>query len=304
MATFVAVAELGSCTAAARQTRQSAPATSRAVALLEVRLGTSLLARTTRSVRLTEAGTAYLETCRHVLGTLEAAERVASRERAVPRGILTVTAPLAFGRLHVRPVVDAFLDRHPAMRARLWLVDRVVNLVDEGVDVAVRIGHLPDSSLVATRVGAIRRVVCASPRYLAAAKKIKKPADLAHHTVVAFSGLTAETSWSFAGRRVKVTPRLVVNGAEAAVASACEGHGVTCVLAYQAEAELRDGTLVPLLEAHEPPPVPVFVVTHASGASAKTRAFVDAAVPALKDALARSPTPIRGRRGADANERG
>lgn len=312
MLALVTTVDAGGLAAAARKLGRSPAAVTRAVALLEERAGARLLHRTTRSVRPTEAGERYLSVCRRVLADVAEAERSAAGERAVPRGLLTVTAPVSFGRLHVRPVVDAFLEAHREVQARLLLLDRVVHLVDEGVDLAVRVGALPDSSLVATRVGEVRRVVCASPAYLARRKAPVEPADLADHDCVAFTQITPAEAWTFgspAGGRapqVRVRPRLAVNTAEAAVASAVEGRGITRVLSYQIERELREGALVRLLVPFEPSPLPVHVV-HASAtfAPARLRAFIDALVPALRETLARiEAVPTRRPRRTSATPRG
>jgi DNA-binding transcriptional LysR family regulator len=299
MTALVATVDAGGLSAAARRLGRSPASITRAVAFLEERTGTALLRRTTRAIKPTEAGERYLAACRRILAAIEEAEQVASAERAEPRGLLTVTAPAAFGRLHLRPVVDAFIEAHREVQVRLLLLDRVVNLVDEGVDVAVRIAHMPDSSLVAVKVGDVRRITCASPAYLARRRPPERPSDLASHDLVAFSQITPNDVWTYASSRapggkrpvhVRTRPRLTVNAAEAAVASAAEGHGVTRVLSYQIAEELRRGRLVPLLVPFEPDPLPVHVVHPAGVATAKVRAFVDAAVPALRAVLARTAT--------------
>lgn len=294
MTAFVAAVDERSLSGAARRLGRSAAAVTRAVASLERRTGTRLLFRTTRVVRLTEAGERYIASCRAILADLEEAESRASGERSAPRGILTVTAPALFGRLHVRPCVDGFLDAYPAVQVRLLLLDRVVSLVEEGIDVAVRIGHLPDSGLIAVKTGEVRRVVCASPDYLSRRPRIREPADLKAHECIAFSEQTPTDVWTFASgpsgsqKQVRVRPRLSVNRAEAAIASAVEGRGVTCVLSYQVERELRDGRLKLVLERFEPPPMPVHVIyPEARMFAAKARAFVEFAVPRLKSELAR-----------------
>lgn len=291
MVGFVTVVDAGGFSAAARKLRRSPASITRAIASLEQRLGVSLLARTTRTVRLTEAGERYLAACRRVLAELAAAESLDADERATPRGLLHITAPAAFGRLHVRPLVDVFLGRYPETQARLSLLDRMVGLVDEGFDVAVRIAHLPDSSLVATNVGTVCAVVCASPRYLARMGEPSEPAALSHHAIISFSEATGSDLWTFGGdrpRQVRLRPRLSVNHADAAVASAVEGNGVTRVLSYQVTEELARGRLVRLLEPFEPPPLPVHVITRsANTTNAKVRAFVDLAVPGLRSALGR-----------------
>lgn len=304
MAVFVAVADEGSFAAAARRLGRSPVSATRAIALLERQTGARLFHRTTRRLRLTEAGERYVAVCRRVLGELEEAAMLAANERSVPRGVLSVTAPAVFGRLHVRPLVSDFLDVYPAVQARLVLLDRVVNLVEEGIDVAVRIGRLPDSGLIAVKCGQVRYVTCASPKYLSRRAPLREPADLAEHDCIAFSQITQTDVWTFAlgpgGRapkRVRVQPRLTVNGAEAAIAAAVEGRGVTCVLSYQVERELRGGRLVRVLKSFEPADLPVqLVYTESRAAVAKTRAFVDFAAPKLRVALARIDDRSRRRR--------
>lgn len=295
MTAFVATVDEGSLAGAARRLGRSPAAVTRALALLERRTGTRLLYRTTRVVRLTEAGERFIATCRRVLMDLEEAELLAAGERTAPRGLLTVTAPLLFGHLYVRPLVDAFLDTYPAVQVRFLLLDRVVNPIDEGMDVAIRIGHLPDSGLIAVKTGEVRRVACASPDYLSRRAPIREPVDLTAHDCVAFSQITETDVWTFASgskgrslKQVRVRPRLTVNGAEAAIASAIEGRGVTCVLSYQVERQLREGSLALVLERFEPPPMPVNVIyPEARLSAAKARAFVDLVVPKLKVELAR-----------------
>jgi DNA-binding transcriptional LysR family regulator len=289
---FVVAVDRGSLTAAAGVLQRSLPSVSRAIGSIEERVGARLLQRTTRSLKLTEAGERYLLVVRRVLAELEEADQ---GEGAVvePQGLLTVTAPLAFGALHVRPVVDAFLAKWAAVRTRLVLLDRVVSVVEEGVDVAVRIAHLPDSSLVATGLGCVRRVVVASPAYLERHGRPRRPADLAAHRCIASTAVTPSDTWTFGARRegerpkhVRVRPVSSVNVAEPAIHSALEGAGVACALSYQVKEHLAAGTLVRLLGAFEPPPVPVHLVYPAASArTAKVRAFVELAAPRLREAL-------------------
>jgi DNA-binding transcriptional LysR family regulator len=297
MNAFVVTVEAGGLSAAARKLGRSAAAVTRTVAALERHVGVALLRRTTRGVSLTEAGERYLAACRRVLADIAEAERLAAGARSAVRGTLTVTAPSTFGALHVRPILDAYLAAHPEVTARLQLLDRVVNLVDEGIDVGVRIALLPDSSLLSTRVGEVRRVLCASPDYCARRGRPKAPQDLAQHTCISFSGTTPTDTWTFAAgrsgrpRHVKVRPVLTVNSALAAIGSAIDGHGVTCVLSYQVAGELASGRLLRLLPEHEPAPLPVHLVyPPASIATARVRAFIDLAAPRLRATLARPPT--------------
>lgn len=284
--TFVAVADAGGLARAARQRGSSAPAVTRAIAALERRLGTPLLLRTTRSLRLTEAGEAFLADCRRILNELDAAEAAVSGRREEVQGVLSVTAPVAFGRRHVAPVLLDFLAAQPAVSARALFVDRVVHLIDEGYEVAVRIAHLPDSGLTAVPVGELRRLVVASPAYLARHGEPRSPADLAHHQAVGFSlDGHGQAPWVFSGRRDAAAPRerLVVNSVDAKVAAACAGFGLARAFAYQVADEVRDGRLRLLMQEHEPPPVPVHLV-YAAGrmATAKLRAFVGFAAERLR----------------------
>ncbi|WP_437731951.1 LysR family transcriptional regulator [Sorangium sp. So ce1335] len=287
MRVFVAVAEEEGFAPAARRLSMSPPAVTRAVSALEERIGTRLLHRTTRIVRLTEAGARFLADCKRILGEIEEAEASAAGSHAELRGQIGVTAPVMFGRMFVAPAVFDFLARHPQVSARTLLVDRVVDMLDEGLDVAVRIAHLPDSSLSAIRVGSVRQVVCASPDYLAARGAPETPADLGRLDTIAFSQAASPAEWSFpSGARVeKVLPssQLFVNTADVAIAAAVAGRGLARVLSYQAGPELRAGRLRIVLAAFEPPPVPIHVV-HPEGrrAAARVRAFVDFLVERLR----------------------
>jgi DNA-binding transcriptional LysR family regulator len=287
MRAFVAVAEEQGFAAAARRLAMSPPAVTRAIVALEDRIGTRLLHRTTRTVRLTEAGTRFLADCKRILGELDEAEASAAGSHAEPRGRLAVTASVMFGRLYVAPVVLDFLALNPRVTARTLFVDRVVDLVDEGLDVAVRIAHLPDSSLTALRVGAVRRVVCASPDYLARRGTPRRLDELAQHDAIVFSPAEAAEDWSFGagspGETVRPPARLIVNSAEVAIAAAAAGHGITRVLSYQAAAEVRAGRLAIVLAALEPPAIPISVVyPEGRRAAAKVRAFVDFAAARLR----------------------
>jgi DNA-binding transcriptional LysR family regulator len=285
--TFVAVAEAGGLARAARQRGSSAPAVTRAMAALEKRLGTPLLLRTTRSMRLTEAGAAFLADCRRILNELDAAEAAVSGRRAEPQGVLAVTAPATFGRRHVAPVLLEFLAAQPAVSARAFYVNRVVHLIDEGYDVALRIAHLPDSGLTAVPVGHLRRVMVASPAYLDRYGEPHTPADLAGHQAIGFSmDGQGQVPWLFKGRREAAAPRqrLVVNSVDAKMAAACAGFGLAMGLAYQVTDEVRDGRLRVLLTEHEPPPVPVHLVYPAGRtAAAAVRAFVSFAAGRLRE---------------------
>ncbi|TIX67452.1 MAG: LysR family transcriptional regulator, partial [Mesorhizobium sp.] len=263
---------------------------SRKVSDLERHLKARLLNRSTRQLTLTDAGHAYLAACRRILDEVGEAERTAAGEYIAPTGELIITAPIVFGRLHVLPVVTGFLAAYPDVAIRLMLADRITQLSEEHIDLAVRIGELPDSSLVATRIGSIRRVVCASPAYLAEHGMPETPRDLAAHSCITFEGLTAPAAWTFATGKtelaVPIRSRLRVNTAEAAVDAAVAGAGMTRVLSYQITAAVRAGTLCTVLEAFEPQPWPVSLVHAGQGLlPVKLRAFVDFAAPRLKKRL-------------------
>lgn len=294
MKIFVAALDEGSLAGASRKTGRSAAAVSRAIAFLEAHVGVPLLHRTTRSIKLSEAGERYAIACRKLLMDLEEAERQAVGERSVPHGTLMITATVYSGVELLRPIVDAFMQQYPTVTVRMHLLERSVNLIDEGMDLALRITHLADSTLVAHRIGEVRRVVVASPRYLATHPRIAEPADLSKHPVIAMQHSGVD-SWSFpplekssVPRAVSFTPRLVVNSVRAAVASAVEGHGVTRVLSYHVAAEIKQGLLNIVLADAEPAPVPVHLVSPFGRLSVpKVRAFVDFALPRLRSEFAR-----------------
>jgi DNA-binding transcriptional LysR family regulator len=280
MNVFVSVADLRGFAPAARRLGLSPSAVTRLVAALEEHLGARLLQRTTRSVTLTDAGARFLERARRILADVSEAEDAAQAERTVPVGRFVVSAPALFGRLHVAPLMCDYLAQYPDVTAELLLGDRMSNLVDEGIDAAVRIGTLDDSSLVARSVGATRRVLVASPSYLDKKKRPRTPDALAKHDVILFTALTPIPEWRFVRgaeeTRVALTPRYVTNSADAALGHAIRGGGVTMVLAYQAAEAVRAGSLTVLLAEHEPPPLPIHVVYPTTRLlSAKVRAFVE-----------------------------
>lgn len=283
MTVFVAVAEEGSLAKGARRLAMSAPAVSRAILSLEQYLGCQLMTRTTRHLRMTEPGLRYLEDAKRILSEVSLAEETAAGVNAAPRGVLTVTAPVLFGKMHVMPILCDYLERFPDMEASINLVDRVVNLVEEGFDVGVRIGELPDSSMRAVRVGEVRRVVCASPAYLKRHGRPEHPADLQAHRIVAALSVSPVIEWKFGPDAVRVRPRMTVTNNDAAVEAATRGFGITRVMSYQIAEQLRNGTLERLLPDFEPSPLPVHIV-HREGvhATAKVRAFIDMAVLALR----------------------
>ncbi|MCF3934924.1 LysR family transcriptional regulator [Acuticoccus sp. M5D2P5] len=288
MEVFVAVADAGSLAEAARLIGMSAPAVTRAINALETRLGVRLFTRTTRSLRLTDAGALYLARCRDLLTAIAAAEEEAVGRHGQPSGRLRITSPTRFGQLHVVPVLTRFLDAYPQVSIEAIFVDRVTNLVEEGFDVAVRIGPLPDSRLVATRVGTVRRVVCAAPDYLSRYGRPETLADLAGHRLIAATPMNAADEWSFGeAGSVAFTPRLRVSTIDAAIAAARHGWGLARVISYQVVDDFASGTLVSVLDEVDPAELPVHLL-RAEGrvASAKVRAFVDHAKEALGRVLA------------------
>lgn len=282
---FVAIADAGSMSAAARDLRLPLTTVSRQLSGLEEQLGVRLLNRTTRRLALTEPGRLYLQSCRNVLAELEAAELRLAGQQEAPQGELAVTAPVVFGRLHVLPTMVDFLRAHPLVSARMLLVDRVVDLLEEGLDIGIRIGELPDSSLRAVRLGAIRYVACASPAYLAARGTPENPRDLASHDCISFNTLSQADRWSFGPKqhRVPVKPRLIVNTAEAAIDAAKAGLGVARLLSYQVEASLAEGSLRLILVPFEPAPIPVNLIHREDRLpQAKVQSFVAFAVPRFR----------------------
>ena len=286
MRMFLEVADAGGFASASRRLNLSPPTVTRTIAGLEELIGTRLLIRTTRSVKLTEAGERYLEDCRRILAEIAEAEAAAAGSYAKPTGVLTVTASVLFGQIYVLPIVTRFLDDHPEVTGRLIFVDRVTNLVDEGIDVAIRIGRLPDSNLSAVRVGAVRRVICGSPAYFERAGVPKSPSDLAQHRIVAATGVSTRLDWRFGlagAEAIDVKPALLCNSNEAAIAAARSDWGLTRVLSYQIGPDLQTGRLATVLDEFEEAPLPIHIVhTEGRRASAKVRAFVDAAAEALK----------------------
>ncbi len=306
MSILVAAVETGSLSAAGRKLGVPLPTVSRKISELEAHLNTKLLIRSTRKLALTDAGEAYVAACRRILEQVSDAERAAVGEYSAPTGELMVAAPVAFGRLHVVPVINDFLARFPEIDVRLTLSDRNVHLIEDHVDMAVRIGALPDSSMVATRAGSVRRVVCGSPAYFAGHGTPTTPADLSDLACITFDVLGSAASWRFrmsgsrSERSVPVRSRLSVNTAEAAIDAAVAGVGITRVLSYQAAHAVAAGKLKIVLEAFEPEPIPVNLVHAAQGLlPLKMRSFLDFAVPRLRRALSAAAGAIRN--GADAS---
>jgi DNA-binding transcriptional LysR family regulator len=273
----VAAADAGSFSAAARANAVALATLSRKVADLEAHLGTALFVRTSRKLQITEAGQAYLVAARRILDELADADRSARAEYQIPRGELAIAAPIVFGRLHVLPIVNELLRSYPEVSARLVLSDRYASLIDDHFDVAVRIGELADSGLVATRVGSVRRIACASPAYLEAHGRPRRPADLVRHACIA----TTSDDWRFATTTIAIRPRLFVSTAEAAIDAARAGVGIARVLSYQ----IRDRSLVRVMATHEPAPLPVQLVRSNALVTRKLRVFLDLAVTYLRAAL-------------------
>jgi DNA-binding transcriptional LysR family regulator len=287
LAVFVAIVEAGSLVNAARRLRRSPPAVTRALSALEDRIGLRLVERTTRRLAPTEAGSALADRARSLLANYD--EAMLGVSRAPVRGVLRITAPVQFGRRHVAPIVSAFLNEYADVRVELSLNDRNVDLIEEGLDLAVRIGPLADSSLVARQVGSVRRVVVASPDYLARRGMPLTPADLAAHDTIFGMARSSAREWRFGpsarGAIVRLSPRLLVDDVEAQLQAAQAGRGIARPLSYQVTEQLAAGSLIRLLQDFEPEPLPVQLVTLSRGYLApKIRAFLDFAVRIFRDA--------------------
>ncbi|MFT3930294.1 MAG: LysR substrate-binding domain-containing protein [Spongiibacteraceae bacterium] len=290
IAVFLSVVETGSFSAAGRKLGMPLATVSRKVSDLEAHLNARLLNRSTRLLTLTEPGRDYAAVCKRILDDLSEADRAITGEYTVPKGELIITAPLVFGRLHVLPVITEFLAAYPEVDVRLIQSDRVVHLLEDHIDLAVRIGELPDSSMQATRVGTIRRVVCASPNYLATHAALQHPTQLSDHACITFDALMSSTAWEFtldgATTAIPVRSRLIVNTAEAAIDAAIAGVGVTRVLSYQMQAASAAKQLQPVLQSFEPASTPVnLVFSQQRRLPLKLRAFIDFAAPRLRDRL-------------------
>jgi DNA-binding transcriptional LysR family regulator len=287
MTVFVAVAENESFSGAARKLGISAPSVTRAITALETRLNVKLLHRTTRSVRVTEAGQLYLEVVRRIIHEVNEADSAASGVNAEPRGRLTVTAPVQFGKMFITPSIVEYLQRYTEMEVSAIFLDRIVNLLEEGVDIGIRIGDLPDSSMKAIRVGQVRRVLCASPEYLAQNPEPQIPTDLAQHAIVVATTVTPTLDWKFrqgmTTTHVRIKPRLSVSSIDAALEAVAHGFGITRLLSYQVTPYTSIGKLKILLIEFEPTPLPIHVI-HREGqyVSAKVRTFIDLVVANLR----------------------
>ena len=287
MSAFVAVVDANGFAGAARKLGISPPAVTRAINELESQLGVRLLTRTTRVVRVTEPGARYAADCRRILGDLAEANESVGGLHSEPSGTLTITAPALFGARFVIPIVTEYLERYPGVNASCWFLDRVVNMMDEGMDIAVRIGELPDSSMQAVRVGRVRRVICGAPVYLEQHGIPQAPDDLAAHSIVSANAVTPSSDWRLvqdgAPRVVKLQPRMSTTTNDSAVAAAVSGFGLARLLSYQVADELRAGQLKIVLGEFETPSLPVHLV-HREGrhASQKARAFLDLAIERLR----------------------
>jgi DNA-binding transcriptional LysR family regulator len=287
MKVFVKVAETGGFAEAGRQLHMSPPVVTRTISSLEEQIGVRLLTRTTRSVKMTEAGSRYFDDCRRILADISNAEASAAGTHANPSGTLTVTASAMFGPAYVLPVLHEYLDQYPFVTGRSVFVDRILNIIDESIDVAIRIGHLPVSGLSAIKVGSVRRVICGAPSYLERYGTPRVPSDLARHRIIAPTAAWVSLEWQFGQERktsVTVRPRLLCNTNDTALAAAERGWGLTRLLSYQIAPAQQDGRLRTVLSDYEEEAMPIHVV-HAEGkrATAKVRAFVDLAVERLRE---------------------
>jgi len=287
MQVFVAVGEEESFVAAARRIDLSPAAVTRAISALEAHLGVKLVQRTTRNVRLTEAGRRYLDDTRNILASINEANEAVAGVNAAPKGHLSITASVLFGKSCVMPSIVRFLHEYPEVEVSAYFIDRVVNLVDEGIDIAVRIGHLPDSGLKALRVGQVRRVLCVSPDYLARHGIPRRPVDLQRHTIIAASGVSPRVEWKFGGDvepiTVRMKPRLTVSSNDAAIEAVRSGLGICRLLCYQIADQLADGSLQIILADYEEEPWPVHILHRESKfGSSKVRNFIDLLTASLR----------------------
>lgn len=287
MTVFVAVAEESGFAGGGRRLGMSPPAVTRAIATLEERLGVKLLSRSTRHVRLTDAGLRYLDDARRIIHDVDEADELAAGINAAPRGQLTVTAPVLFGRMYVMPLIVDYLQSYPAVDVSALFLDRVVSILEEGIDVAVRIGELPDSGMRAIKVGSVRRVLCASPSYLKQYGIPKSPRDLGMHQIVAATSVTPNIEWKFKEGKetlaIRIKPRITVSSNDAAIEAVTRDAGITRLISYQVAPELAAGKLKTVLSEFEMAPMPIHVI-HSEGrhASTKIRSFIDFVAQALK----------------------
>ncbi len=287
MRVFIEVAECQSFVAASRKLDLSAPAVTRSISQLEKTLAVRLFNRTTRHVRLTDSGARFFEDAKRILEDVEQALATASGSYAEPKGVLSVTAPVLFGQIHVAPILTEYLQQNPSVSVRAVFYDRISNILDEGLDVAIRIGHLKDSSIYATPVGSVQRLVCASPSYLQKHGIPSHPSELKDHEIIQASTVEPSSSWQFESstgkESVKLSPRLHCSQNGAAITAAKQGFGITRLMSYQVGEELKNGSLTRILQNYENKPLPVNIV-HLEGrqANAKIRAFIDLATERLR----------------------
>jgi DNA-binding transcriptional LysR family regulator len=284
MSVLVTVSEEGSLSAAAQRLNMPLTTVSRKIADLEQHLQTKLLTRASRKTTLTNAGKSYVDSCKRILDEVGEAERIVTGEYTMPKGELNITAPIVLGRLHLVPVLSEFLQAFPDIDVRLTLADRLVNLTEEGIDAALRVGDLPDSALIATRIGTLHRVFAASPGYLKSRGAPQKPADLAKHDCVGVQGFTGPSFWSIASNaEVPARYRLKVNSTDAACEAAKAGLGIISVFSHHVAASFQDGTLVPILPGFKRQTIPLSLVRLSGGyLPLKLRAFLDFVTPRLK----------------------
>ncbi|MGF6596725.1 DNA-binding transcriptional LysR family regulator [Paraburkholderia sp. GAS448] len=287
MTAFLTVLDTGGFASAARKLKVSPSVVTRMVGELEDAMGVRLLTRTTRMVRVTDTGAEYAERCRRILADIEEAEQSATSMHGNPRGLLSITSSMLFGKMYVTPIVTEYLGRYSEVDISCWFLDRIVNIVDEGIDVAIRLGELPDSSMQAVRVGRVRRVVCASPAYLERHGIPETPDELAQHEIVSASGVSALSEWRFGTderrQSVRVKPRMTTTTNDSAISAVVAGLGLTQLLSYQVAQQLGEGTLKVVLVDFEPPPLPIHVL-HREGrhVTRKVRTFLDLAIERLQ----------------------
>lgn len=291
MSVIVAVAEAGSLSAAARKLAMPLPTVSRKLSELEVHLSAQLFHRSSRQMKLTDAGRSYIEACKRIIEQVEDAEREVAGEYRKPSGDLTVTSPWGLGHMHLLPIACDFLAAYPEIALRLLLTDRVLRPLEDSIDISIRIGPLADSSMIATRLGSVRMVACASPAYLASRGRPKHPSDLSNHDCITIDDFGAPKTWRFVEGHKEVAgqirSRLTVNTSEAAIEAAIVGAGIARVMSYKMDAARRRGALAIVLDEFEPEPLPVHIVyTDRKPMPLKVRAFLDWVSPRLKARLA------------------
>jgi DNA-binding transcriptional LysR family regulator len=284
MRVFAAVVKGNSFIEASRNLDLSAPAVTRSVARLETELGVKLFHRTTRSIRLTDSGRRYYEDVVNIIESIEEAESAVIGSYQEPQGNLLITAPVMFGQLYIVPIISDFLNKNPKVTVNSVFHDRITNLLEDNLDVAIRIGQLSDSSLFATTIGSVRKIVCASPTYLEACGEPSEPGELSEHSIVQSDTVETSSTWCFGSEKVKVTPRYRCNHNMAAIRAAELGVGLVRVMSYQAAKAIDSGTLVPVLEEHEPESLPINIIyLEGRKANAKTRAFVEFCADKLRN---------------------